>query len=78
MRSPCSSKIIGWPSESYERSQPIRTSIRSSLAERHCPTLVGSVRRELLDHIIPLNEFQLRRLGRDYLPTITMTELTLP
>jgi putative transposase len=28
---------------------------------------VGSARRELLDHVIPLNEFLLRRLGRDYL-----------
>jgi hypothetical protein len=28
---------------------------------------VGSARRELLDHIIPLNEYHLRRLGRDYL-----------
>jgi hypothetical protein len=28
---------------------------------------VGSARRELLDHIIPLNESHFRRLGRDYL-----------
>lgn len=28
---------------------------------------MGSMRRELLDHIIPLNEYHLRRLGRDYL-----------
>jgi hypothetical protein len=28
---------------------------------------VGSTRREVLDHIIPLNEQHLRRLGRDYL-----------
>jgi putative transposase len=28
---------------------------------------VGNARRELLDHIIPLNEYHLRRLGRDYL-----------
>ena len=27
----------------------------------------SSMRRELLDHIIPLNEDHLRRLGRDYL-----------
>jgi hypothetical protein len=25
-----------------------------------------AVRRELLDHIIPLNEYHCRRLGRDY------------
>ena len=28
---------------------------------------VGSCRREMLDHVIPLNEQHLRRLGRDYL-----------
>ncbi len=28
---------------------------------------MGSARRELLDHIIPLIEYHLRRLGRDYL-----------
>jgi putative transposase len=28
---------------------------------------VGSACRELLDHIIPLNEYHLRWLGRDYL-----------
>ena len=28
---------------------------------------VGSERRELLDHIIPLNEYHPGRLGRDYL-----------
>src|SRR4051794_21973800 len=27
---------------------------------------VGSARRELFDHVIPLNEYHLRRLGRAY------------
>ena len=46
--------------------KPKRTGIRSpwqnSIAERW----VGSCRRELLDHVIPLNEQHLRRLVRDY------------
>ncbi|HEX4170072.1 MAG TPA: hypothetical protein VHZ55_31785 [Bryobacteraceae bacterium] len=33
--------------------------------------------RELLDHIIPLNEYHFRRLGRDYLTNTIKTELTL-
>ncbi len=37
------------------------------MAEWNGGTWVSSVRRELLDHIIPLNEFHLRRIGRDYL-----------
>jgi putative transposase len=28
---------------------------------------VGTIRRELLDYVIPLNEYHLRRLGREYL-----------
>jgi hypothetical protein len=38
---------------------------------------VGSVRRELLDHVIPLNEYHLRRLGAITLPTTIKTVLTL-
>ena len=33
--------------------------------------MVGSVRREMLDLAIPLNERHFRRLGLEYLPTIT-------
>lgn len=36
---------------------------QNGIAER----FVGSIRRELLDHVIPLNEYHLRRLARDYL-----------
>ena len=46
--------------------QANRTSVRSpwqnGLAERS----VGSCRREILDHVIPLHEAHLRRLVRDY------------
>ena len=37
------------------------------MANRSGGAWVGSTRRELLDHVIPLNEFHLRRLGREYL-----------
>jgi len=47
--------------------KPMRTSIRSPCQNGVAERWVGSVRRELLDHVIPLNEFHLRRLGREYL-----------
>jgi putative transposase len=47
--------------------KPMRTSIRSPWQNGVAERWVGSARRELLDHVIPLNEFHLRRLGREYL-----------
>jgi transposase InsO family protein len=47
--------------------KPMRTSIRSPWQNGVAERWVGSVRRELLDHIIPINEYHLRWLGRDYL-----------
>ena len=47
--------------------RPLRTSIRSPWQNGVAERWVGSVRRELLDHVIPLNEYHLRRLGRAYL-----------
>jgi putative transposase len=47
--------------------KPMRTSIRSPWQNGVAERWVGSARRELLDHIIPLNEYHLRRLGCDYL-----------
>ena len=47
--------------------QPIRTSVRSPWQNGVAERWVGSVRREMLDHIIPLNDRHLRRLGREYL-----------
>jgi hypothetical protein len=37
---------------------------------------IGSCRRELLDHLIVLNDVHLRRLIRDYISIITQTEST--
>jgi putative transposase len=47
--------------------KPIRTSIRSPWQNGIAERWVGSCRRDLLDHVIPLNEEHLRRLGREYL-----------
>ena len=47
--------------------KPLRTSIQSPWQNGVAERWVGSVRRELFDHIIPLNEYHLRRFGRDYL-----------
>ena len=46
---------------------PLRSSIRSPWQNGVAERWVGSVRRELLDQVIPLNEFHLRRLGPEYL-----------
>jgi transposase InsO family protein len=47
--------------------KPIRTSIRSPWQNGVAERWVGSCRRELLDHVIPITEEHLRRLGREYL-----------
>jgi putative transposase len=47
--------------------EPVRTSFRSPWQNGTAERWVGSARRELLDHVIPFNEYHLRRLGRDYL-----------
>jgi len=46
--------------------QPKRTSRESPWQNGVAERWVGSCRRELLDHVIPLNEQHLRRLIRDY------------
>jgi transposase InsO family protein len=47
--------------------EPVRTSLRSPWQNGIAERWVGSIRRELIDHVIPLNEQHLRRLGREYL-----------
>jgi len=46
---------------------PKRTSIQSPWQNGIAERWVGGCRRELLDHVIPLNEEHLRRLVRDYI-----------
>lgn len=57
--------------------EPLRTSVRSPWQNGIAERLVGSVRREMLDHVIPLNESHLRRLGVSIWPIITRTARTL-
>jgi len=40
-----------------------------TVAESYAERLIGSIRRECLDHLIVLNEKQLRRILREYLVT---------
>jgi putative transposase len=47
--------------------KPLRTSVRSPWQNGVAERWVGSVRREVLDHVIPLNDQHLRRLGREYI-----------
>jgi transposase InsO family protein len=51
--------------ESFEI-DPKRTAFRSPWQNGTAERVVGSVRRELLDHVVVLNEDHLRRLLRDY------------
>jgi putative transposase len=46
--------------------QPTRTSVRSPWQNGIAKRWVGNCRRELLDHVIPVNEKHLRRLLREY------------
>jgi hypothetical protein len=46
--------------------QPKRTSIQAPWQNGIAERWIGSCRREMLDHIIPLNERHLRRLLREY------------
>jgi transposase InsO family protein len=47
--------------------EPKRTSVRAPWQNGIAERWVGSCRREMLDHVIPLNEKHLRRLVRDYI-----------
>ena len=46
--------------------KPKRTSVRAPWQNGIAERFVGSCRREVLDHVIALNEQHLRRLIRDY------------
>ena len=45
----------------------VRTSVRSPWQNGVAERWIGSIRRELLDHVIPLHERHLLRLGQDYI-----------
>ena len=52
------------------------TAPRSPWQNPYVERLIGSVRRECLDHVIVWNERSLRRTLRSYLPTTSAPELT--
>jgi transposase InsO family protein len=47
--------------------EPLRTTVRSPWQNGVAERWIGSARREIFDHVIPLNVRHLRRLGREYL-----------
>ena len=44
----------------------LRSPVRTPTANAHCERLIGSIRRECLDYLIPLNAFHLRRTLREW------------
>jgi putative transposase len=44
----------------------LKTPVRAPQANAFCERLVGTIRRECLDFVIPLNERQLRRILREW------------
>jgi transposase InsO family protein len=44
----------------------LRTPFRVPLANAHCERLVGTIRRECLDFLIPLSEAHLKRILREF------------
>jgi len=45
----------------------LKTPPRSPKANAHCERLIGTVRRECVDHVIPLGELHLRRILREWI-----------
>ena len=45
----------------------IRTPVRTSTANAYCERLIGSIRRECSDYVIPINEWHLRRILREWM-----------
>jgi len=44
----------------------LRTPVQAPTANAYCERLIGSIRRECLDWVIPLNEKHLRRILREW------------
>ena len=44
----------------------LRSPVRTPTANAHCDRLIGSIRRECLDYVIPLNALHLRRILREW------------
>jgi putative transposase len=46
--------------------RPIRTPVRAPKANAYCERLIGTIRRECLDYLIPINERHLRRILKEF------------
>ena len=46
--------------------RPIRTPVRAPMANAYCERLIGTIRRECLDYLIPLNQRHLRRTVKEF------------
>jgi putative transposase len=45
----------------------LKTPVRSPMANAYCQRVIGSIRRECLDYLIPLNERHLKRILREFI-----------
>jgi putative transposase len=45
----------------------LRSPVRTPTANAHCERLIGTIRRECLDYLIPLNACHLRRILREWI-----------
>jgi len=44
----------------------LKTPVRSPMANAHCERVIGTIRRECLDYLIPMNERHLKRIVREF------------
>jgi transposase InsO family protein len=45
----------------------LKTPVRSPMANAYCERVIGSIRRECMDYLIPLNERHLKRILREFI-----------
>jgi putative transposase len=60
-----------WTAQQLTEACPFDTAPASPWPNAYVERLIGSIRRDLLDHVVILSERQLRRLLSDYLITTT-------
>jgi len=48
----------------------IRTPVRAPMANAYCERLIGTIRRECLDYVIPINERHLGRIVKEFRPLL--------
>jgi putative transposase len=46
----------------------LKTPVRSPMANAYCERVIGTIRRECLDYLIPINERYLRHIVREFAP----------